>query len=128
MAFTAVASLLLMLSGTGLCMVTVNTGTVRLLATPPEFRNRMVAAASFLSGVVMPLGSLAGGLIARASGERLALTFLGGIICLCAGVAGADRAITRFLDMSDEALDCAYLREFPHAFGAAAPRAGKALL
>lgn len=43
-------------------------------------------------------------------------------------VAGADRAITRLLDMPDEALDGAYLREFPHAFGAAAPRAGKALL
>lgn len=128
LAFTAVASLLLMVSGMGLCMVTVNTGTVRLLATPSSFRNRMVAAASFLSGIVMPLGSLASGLIARTSGEWLALIALGGIICLCAAMAGADRAITRFLGMPDEDLDDAYLREFPHAFGAALPRSEKAPL
>ncbi|MFJ3909473.1 MFS transporter [Streptomyces vinaceus] len=118
--FTAVASLLLMVSGAGLCMVTVNTGTVRLLATPSAFRNRMVAAASFLSGIVMPLGSLAGGLISRTSGEWLALTALGGVICLCAGIARADRSLTRFLAMPDEELDEAYLREFPSAFGGAA--------
>ncbi|MFB7057252.1 MFS transporter [Streptomyces vinaceus] len=118
--FTAVASLLLMVSGAGLCMVTVNTGTVRLLATPSAFRNRMVAAASFLSGIVMPLGSLAGGVISRTSGEWLALTALGGVICLCAGIARADRSLTRFLAMPDEELDEAYLREFPYAFGAAA--------
>ncbi|MFE2092058.1 MFS transporter [Streptomyces sp. NPDC059460] len=126
--FTVAASALLVLSGAGLCMVTVNTGTVRLLATPSQFRNRMVAAASFLSGIVMPLGSLASGLIARTSGEWLALTALGVIICLCAGAAAADQTITRFLGMRDDDLDDAYLREFPHAFGAAAPGAQKAAL
>ncbi|MFE7332893.1 hypothetical protein ACFU8W_50475 [Streptomyces sp. NPDC057565] len=50
------------------------------------------------------------------------------IICLCASVASADRTITRFLGMRDEDLDDAYLREFPHAFGAAAPGAQKAAL
>ncbi|MEU9631608.1 MFS transporter [Streptomyces luteogriseus] len=123
--FTAVASMLLMLSGVGLCMVTVNTGTVRLLATPEAFRNRMVAAASFLSGIVMPIGSLASGLLSRTSGEWFALVSLGGIICLCAGVAWADRAITRFLRMPDDVLEDAYLREFPHAFGTAVPHTEK---
>ncbi|MFB7517256.1 MFS transporter [Streptomyces sp. NPDC056144] len=121
-AFTVSASLLMAVSGAGLCMVTVNTGTVRLLATPSEFRNRMVAAASFLSGIVMPLGSLASGLIARTSGEWLALVALGGVICLCAALAAADRAVTRFLGMPDEDLDDAYLRAYPGAFGAAATR------
>ncbi|MER6377218.1 MFS transporter [Streptomyces mirabilis] len=125
-AFTAGGSVLLMLSGAGLCMVTINTGTVRLLATPSAYRNRMVAAASFLSGLVMPLGSISSGLISRASGERWALLILGGAICACAAIAARDKAITRFLDMPDEQLDDAYLREFPHAFDAPATRMEKA--
>ncbi|MFJ7412871.1 MFS transporter [Streptomyces sp. NPDC098077] len=118
LAFTAGGSLLLALSGAGLCLVTINTGTVRLLATPAAFRNRMVAAASFLSGIVMPLGSVSSGLISRASGEQWALLALGMAICICAAVASRDKAITRFLNLPDEQLDDAYLREFPHAFGA----------
>ncbi|MFC9634889.1 hypothetical protein ACFTY8_37970 [Streptomyces mirabilis] len=125
-AFTAGGSVLLMLSGAGLCRVTINTGTVRLLATPSAYRNRMVAAASFLSGLVMPLGSISSGLISRASGERWALLILGGAICACAAIAARDKAITRFLDMPDEQLDDAYLREFPHAFDAPATRMEKA--
>ncbi|MFH7594104.1 MFS transporter [Streptomyces racemochromogenes] len=121
-AFTVGSSALLMLSGAGLCMVTVNTGTVRLLATPSSHRNRMVAAASFLSGIVMPLGSVSSGLISRLSGERWALLVLGGAICLCAVVAACDKALTRFLAIPDEELDGAYLREFPHAFRVSEPR------
>ncbi|MFD5860615.1 hypothetical protein [Streptomyces chartreusis] len=41
--FTAASALLLALPGAGLCMITTNTGTVRLLATPSSHRNRMVA-------------------------------------------------------------------------------------
>ncbi|MFJ3173853.1 MFS transporter [Streptomyces roseus] len=124
--FTAGGSVLLALSGAGLCMVTINTGTVRLLATPSAFRNRMVAAASFLSGIVMPLGSVSSGLISRASGEHWALLVLGAAICVCAVFASRDKAIGRFLDLPDEQLDEAYLREFPHAFGASTSPTEKA--
>ncbi|THA36071.1 MFS transporter [Streptomyces sp. A1277] len=114
--FTVAASLLLMLSGVGLCMITTNTGTVRLLATPAAYRNRMVAAASFLSGVVMPLGSVASGVVSRTSGELWALAVLGVLICLCALVAARDRVLTAYLDLPDDALDDIYLRDYPHAF------------
>ncbi|MGW1056196.1 MFS transporter [Streptomyces sp. NPDC002521] len=115
-AFTATGSLLLMLSGIGLCMVTTNTGTLRLLATPSAYRNRMVAAASFLSGVVMPLGSVTSGLISHASGGMWALFLLGAAICVCSVIAARDTVLTRYLDLPDEELDDIYLREFPHAF------------
>ncbi|MDX3613597.1 MFS transporter [Streptomyces europaeiscabiei] len=115
--FTVLSSLLLMLSGIGLCMVTTNTGTVRLLATPSSHRNRMVASASFLSGIVMPLGSLFSGLISRTSGESWALIALGAAICVCSLVAARDTALAAFLDLPDEELDDIYLRKFPHAFG-----------
>ncbi|MDO0914350.1 MFS transporter [Streptomyces sp. DT2A-34] len=125
LAFTAGGSLLLMLSGAGLCLVTINTGTVRLLATPSAYRNRMVAAASFLSGIVMPLGSISSGLLSRASGQWWTLVALGAAICVCAAVAAYDRQLTRFLDLPDEQLDDAYLREFPSAFDASTPRIEK---
>ncbi|NEC66050.1 MFS transporter [Streptomyces sp. SID9727] len=115
-AFTATASLLLMLSGVGLCMITTNTGTVRLLATPAAYRNRMVAAASFLSGVVMPLGSVTSGVVSRTSGELWALAVLGVLICLCAVVAARDRVLTTYLDLPDDALDDIYARDYPQAF------------
>lgn len=46
---------LLLIGGTGLVMVTVNTSTVRMLATPDHYRNRIGAATSFISGMVIPL-------------------------------------------------------------------------
>lgn len=116
LAFTVSSSFLLMLSGAGLCMITTNTGTVRLLATPSSYRNRMVAAASFLSGIVMPLGSICSGLISRASGELWALVMLGSAICVCSIIASRDKVLTKYLDTPDEELEDIYLREFPNAF------------
>ncbi|WCH94222.1 MFS transporter [Streptomyces moderatus] len=115
--FTAASALLLALSGAGLCMITTNTGTVRLLATPSSHRNRMVATSSFLSGIVMPLGSLSSGFISRTASELWALIALGALICVCALLAARDRVLTTFLDLPDEQLDDIYLRKFPHAFG-----------
>jgi DHA3 family macrolide efflux protein-like MFS transporter len=46
------------LGGIGLIFINVNTSMVRTLATPPEFRNRMVATVSFLSALASPVGSL----------------------------------------------------------------------
>ncbi|MET7278680.1 MFS transporter [Kribbella sp. NPDC005582] len=114
--FSAVSSLFLLAAGTGLSMVVVNTGAVRVLATPSSYRNRMVASVSFLSGIVMPLGALLGGLISGGLNSSASLVILGLLICACAAVISRDRVLGRFLSMSDDDLDGAYAKHFPEAF------------
>ncbi|MCF3179683.1 hypothetical protein IPZ70_06940 [Streptomyces polychromogenes] len=73
-AFTVGSSALLMLSGAGLCMVTVNTGTVRLLATPSSHRNRMVVAGAVRRAATTLSASGAGSGSARVPGGPGSMT------------------------------------------------------
>src|SRR5258708_23611811 len=51
----------MLIGGVGLTLVNVNTATVRTLATPDAFRNRMMATVSFFVGLTIPIGSALAG-------------------------------------------------------------------
>lgn len=120
--FAATTSAFMVAAGVGLNMVVVNTGTIRVLATPSTHRNRMVASVSFLSGIVMPLGALLSGAIANGINPDVSLVILGLLIGVCAVVVARDRTLGRFLSMSDDDLEDVYLRSFPDAFEEAGRR------
>ncbi|QIH11208.1 MULTISPECIES: MFS transporter [unclassified Pseudomonas] len=107
---------LLLIGGTGLVMVTVNTSTVRMLATPDHYRNRIGAATSFISGMVIPFGALVGGTFSGLLGASTAMALLGLLIILAVMPCLFSGALVRVLGMSDEQIRNAYSDLYPKAF------------
>nr|WP_283950337.1 MFS transporter [Pseudomonas piscis] len=95
---------LLFVAGTGLVMVTVNTSTVRMLATPDHYRNRIGSATSFISGMVIPFGALVGGAFAETLGASTAMAVLGLLIVLAVTPCMLSGALVRVLGMNDDRL------------------------
>lgn len=106
-------------AGIGLSLVTVNTATVRMLASPESHRTRIFGTVAFISGLVMPIGALGSGFFAEHLSPSSTLLVLGCVVCVCGLAANAVRILVEFPQMSDEELDNAYERRFPEAF---APR------
>lgn len=63
--------------GLGTAMTNVNVVSLRQTITPPGLLGRMNAAYRFANWGVLPLGALAGGALAGACGDRLALAVIG---------------------------------------------------
>ncbi|MEY2233073.1 MFS transporter [Streptomyces sp. BF23-19] len=108
----------LVAGGIGLTMVTINTGTVRMLASPGEMRNRIGSSVAFLSGMAVPLGTLLGGFLAGAIGGEFAMTILGFNILAVSFVASKSKDLRNILGMPDAELPGAYQRIYPSAFSA----------
>jgi DHA3 family macrolide efflux protein-like MFS transporter len=114
--FASVTVPLLFIGGIGLVMVTVNTSTVRMLATPDNYRNRIGSATSFVSGMVIPFGTLIGGAFAGMLGVSYAMAILGAIVILAAVPCMFNTALVRVLGMSDDQIKNIYKDIYPDAF------------
>jgi hypothetical protein len=97
-------------------MVTVNTSTVRMLATPDNYRNRIGSATSFVSGMVIPFGALVGGAFSGALGVSYAMAALGLLIVLAVVPCMFSAALVRVLGMSDDQIKNVYKDFYPDAF------------
>jgi len=53
--WTPLLVVLTALLSAGMCVASINTGTVRALATPEHYRSRMAGAASFVIGLLLPV-------------------------------------------------------------------------
>ncbi|AZF01551.1 hypothetical protein C4J95_4116 [Pseudomonas orientalis] len=114
--FASVTVPLLFVGGIGLVMVTVNTSTVRMLATPDSYRNRIGSATSFVSGMVIPFGALVGGAFSEALGVSYAMIALGLLIILAAIPCMFSAVLVRVLGMGDEQIKNIYKDFYPDAF------------
>lgn len=114
--FAGVTVPLLFIAGIGLVMVTVNTSTVRMLATPDNYRNRIGSATSFVSGMVIPFGALVGGAFAETLGVGYAMATLGLLIVLAALPCMFSAVLVRVLGMGDEQIKNIYKDFYPDAF------------
>ncbi|AZF22979.1 MFS transporter [Pseudomonas sp. R3-52-08] len=116
--FAGVTVPLLLVGGIGLVIVTVNTSTVRMLATPDSYRNRIGSATSFVSGMVIPFGALVGGAVSEALGVSYAMAALGLLIILAAipCMFSAVLVLVRVLGMGDEQIKNIYKDFYPDAF------------
>ncbi|MDQ0904313.1 DHA3 family macrolide efflux protein-like MFS transporter [Streptomyces canus] len=102
--------------GIGLIMITVNTSTVRVLATPAAMRNRITSTVAFISGLAIPIGNLLGGALAQHLGEDGALITLGLIILGSTCLSLFSRDLRHVLTLPDDSVQDAYSRLYPHAF------------
>jgi MFS family permease len=101
---------LLGMGGLGLTMMTVNTGTLRQLATPQAVRNRINACVAFISGLAVPLGSLTGGVLSELLDEAAAVAVFGVMVLLAAASGIRCRALVGALSLSSEDMVDAYDR------------------
>jgi MFS family permease len=93
-AYAALASvtwtpLLMALTGcisAGMCVASINTGTVRALATPPHYRSRMAGATSFMLSLLLPAAIPLAGQLLQAWPTRQ-------VVALGAGLFGAGAAL-----------------------------------
>jgi len=106
----------LALGGIGLTMVTINTGTLRSLASPQAFRNRLAAGAFFISGLAIPLGTLSSGAMSKIASEEAAMVVLGLLVLLAAAIGMRSHALVEALRLPDEEMVGAYQRRYPDAF------------
>ncbi|MGW4438079.1 MFS transporter [Streptomyces sp. NPDC004596] len=102
--------------GMGLIMITVNTSTVRVLATPAVMRNRITSTVAFISGLAIPIGNVLGGVLAQHLGEDGALATLGLIILGATCLSLFSRDLRHVLTLPDDSVQDAYSRLYPHAF------------
>jgi MFS family permease len=114
--FAVITVPLLFAGGAGLVMVTINTSTVRMLATPDNYRNRVGSATSFISGMVIPFGALVGGTLSGLLGVSYAIALLGLLIIIAAIPCMFNAVLIRVLAMNDEQIKDAYRRFYPEAF------------
>jgi MFS family permease len=80
-------------------------GAYSLLLVPDEMRGRVGSAVSAVSGGVLPLGSLAAGLLLHHAGALPAVLVLSGVMALTAAAATASRAVRRAPDLNRVAVD-----------------------
>jgi len=114
--FASVTVPLLFIGGVGLVMVTVNTSTVRMLATPDNYRNRIGSATSFVSGLIIPFGALVGGAFSGVLGVSYAMAALGLLIILAVVPCMFSAVLVRVLGMSDDQIKDVYKDFYPDAF------------
>lgn len=107
---------LLFMGGVGLVMVTVNTSTIRMLATPHNYRNRIASAASFVSGMVIPFGAFVGGTFAGILGVSYAMAIMGMIILLATAMSMFSPPLMQVLALTDGQLKDIYKDMYPDAF------------
>jgi MFS transporter, DHA3 family, macrolide efflux protein len=106
----AVATPAMLAGGIGLTMATINTSTLRALASPARVRNRISATAAFVSGLAVPLGIATGGQVVTLLGDGMAMVLLGCVILLAVVVGSRSGHLTRTLGLSTDDMVDAYDR------------------
>jgi len=114
----------LALAGVGVSVFFINTTTLRAAATPPEFRARMVAGASFLSCCLHPLTAPVFGFLMERADARFAVALCGVSVLAAAAVLLANADARRLLGQPSERILGQYRQLYPHAYPEPAERAG----
>lgn len=102
--------------GIGLMLVNIHASTVRTLATPKLFRNRMNATTAFFSAAASPLGSLSVGILITAIGLNGTILAFGGLIVSLAALVFLIPNFKEVMRTSDQGLEGFYLKIYPLAF------------
>ena len=86
----------------GVVVLSVTTRTYRQIASPPELLSRVMATVRFVSWGAIPVGGLAGGLLAGTIGARWTLLVLGAV-SLCAPIAWLLSPVRGLRDLAEVA-------------------------
>jgi len=106
----AVATPAMLAGGLGLTMATINTSTLRALASPARVRNRISSTAAFVSGLAVPVGIATGGGVVSLLGDDTAMVLLGCVILLAVAVGQRSGHLTRALNLPTDDMVDAYDR------------------
>lgn len=102
--------------GVGLMLINIPTSTVRLLATPTAYRNRIFATVSFLSAIASPVGSATVGPLIAHMGIAGTITLLGATVLFLSPLILLVPDFKVFMRSEDVQLNEAYARRYPEAF------------
>lgn len=102
--------------GVSFMLININLNTLRVSATPPAFRVRMSAIASFISRVFNPVGILISGLAVARFGVQPVVIFSGMLIIMIVPFLILSRNVRNALSLSHKDMDGYYERTYPSAF------------
>lgn len=108
--------ILLALAGMGFPLFTVNCGSVRALATPDRYRTRMMGAAGFVVGGLLPLAVPGLGVLMQRMSGFAGVAFCGVCMAVAALLIARNRESQALLKLPPEQVVNAYERMYPHAF------------
>ncbi|MFL1528347.1 MFS transporter [Pseudomonas sp. O230] len=102
--------------GVGLMLVNVHASTVRTLATPQQYRNRMSATVAFFSALASPIGSIVVGLYTEKTNLNLTIILFGGLISTLSMIVFLIPQFKLVMRTSNKKLDEVYREIYPTAF------------
>jgi MFS family permease len=102
--------------GVGLMLINVHASTVRTLATPESYRNRMAATVAFFSSAASPLGSIAIGVLAKGFSLAWIMNSLGALIGVLSLTVFCIPYFAHIMRMQDSQLADVYAEIYPTAF------------
>ncbi|WP_186647890.1 MFS transporter [Fluviispira vulneris] len=102
--------------GIGLSLLEINSSLVRSLATPDSYRNRVMSTVAFMSGLMMPFGTLIGGFFSKNIGINFSMISLGALIGICAFFVLLNKELLKVFSLKESEMPDAYLRLYPKAF------------
>ncbi|NRF66932.1 hypothetical protein HLB44_08050 [Aquincola sp. S2] len=108
--------------GFALVLVGTNLSALRLGATPEAWRTRIVANATFVSSLLVPLGNLGAGWLAERSEPALLLAGFAACTLVPLLAIPAAPHLRALLNAGESGQRAAYLSLFPAAFRGAGPR------
>lgn len=104
------------LCGVAFMLININLNTLRISATPPTFRVRMSAIASFLSRIFNPIGVFFAGLAITHFGVQVVVVISGGLIVMIVPFLIFSQNVRNALLLSHKDMDGYYERKYPTAF------------
>lgn len=110
---TGLLCLGLFFSGIGLGIVNIVGSSVRSRAIPAHLRNRVFAATGFLSGIAIPLGNLAQGLVLTTLGANWAILMIALVISASVFIYLRSNAIRSVMQCADDQVAGEYGRRYP---------------
>lgn len=119
--------LLMVLTGcvaAGMCVASINTGTVRALATPTHYRSRMAGATSFVLSLLLPAAIPLAGQLLQAWPTQQVLWLCAGLFTLGAGLLVANATSRALLRSPEGELVGRYATLYPAAFPEPQPPRG----
>lgn len=102
--------------GVSFMLININLNTLRISATPPTFRVRMSAIASFLSRIFNPIGVFLAGLAVTHFGVQLVVIISGWLIVMIVPFLILSPNVRNALSLSHIDMDGYYERKYPAAF------------
>lgn len=102
--------------GVSFMLININLNTLRVSATPPSYRVRMSAVASFLSRFFNPAGVFISGLAIAHFGVQNVVITSGVLIVLIVPFLVTSRNVRNALSLSTQDMDGYYEKTYPSAF------------